>query len=203
MKTIIIIDDDIHLARLMQGKINAIEELKCMHIYSNPIGFLNKPKPADIFLLDIVMPEMDGLIAIEKILQLYPNSSVIMNTIRDDSETLFTALQLGATGYIDKQSFDMNFQEVFLTVASGGAVMTPKIARLVISYFNHTRFITEQLTEREKDILNGILDGLSYKMIASRHDMAIDTVRMYVKKVYRKLKINSKAELFKMMRGRL
>lgn len=203
MKTIIIIDDDIHLARLMQGKINAIEELKCMHIYTNPIGFLNNPKPADIFLLDIIMPEMDGLIAIEKILQLYPNSSVIMNTIRDDSETLFTALQLGATGYIDKQSFDMNFQEVFLTVASGGAFMTPKIARLVISYFNHTRFITEQLTEREKDILNGILDGLSYKLIASRHDVAIDTVRMYVKKVYRKLKINSKAELFKMMRGRL
>jgi DNA-binding CsgD family transcriptional regulator len=79
--------------------------------------------------------------------------------------------------------------------------MTPKIARQVIAFFNQPKNISEQLTDREKDIVNGILDGLSYKLIADRYSIAIDTVRMNVKKIYRKLKINSKSELFKIMGG--
>ena len=93
----------------------------------------------------------------------------------------------------------MNFKEVFASIENGGAYMTPKIARMVISFFNNPRTVVEKLTSRENDIVKGILDGLSYKMIADRHEIAIDTVRMNVKKVYRKLRINSKSELFKMM----
>ena len=199
MKHIIIIEDDIHLAKLMQENINMIKNLQCASIFTNPIEFLNSPMRADIYLLDIVMPEMNGLDAIEKILKLYPESIIIMNTIKDDSQTIFQALQLGASGYIDKQSFEMNFKEVFASVANGGAYMTPKIARMVINYINRPRSITEKLTTRERDIVNGIVDGLSYKLIADRFEISLDTVRMNVKKVYRKLEINSKSELFKMM----
>jgi len=77
--------------------------------------------------------------------------------------------------------------------------MTPKIARMVITHINQPRSITEKLTKRERDIVDGIVDGLSYKLIADRFDISLDTVRMNVKKVYRKLRINSKSELFKMM----
>ena len=70
---------------------------------------------------------------------------------------------------------------------------------MVISYINKPKAITEKLTNREKDIVNGIVDGLSYKLIADRYEIALDTVRMNVKSVYRKLRINSKAELFKIM----
>jgi DNA-binding NarL/FixJ family response regulator len=199
MKHIIIIEDDIHLAKLMQENINTIKNLQCASIFTNPIEFLNSPMRADIYLLDIVMPEMNGLDAIEKILKLYPESIIIMNTIKDDSQTIFQSLQLGASGYIDKQSFEMNFKEVFASVANGGAYMTPKIARMVINYTNRPRSITEKLTTRERDIVNGIVDGLSYKLIADRFEISLDTVRMNVKKVYRKLEINSKSELFKMM----
>ena len=203
MKQIIIIEDDIHLAHEMQENINSIENMHCRHVFINPIDFLENPIEADIFLLDIVMPEMSGLEMIERILKLYPKSVIIMNTIQDDSETIFKALQLGASGYIDKQSFETKFTEVFECIGNGGAYMTPKIARRVIEFFNNPRTIMQELTVREKDIVNGILDGLSYKMIASKHDLALDTVRMYVKKVYRKLSINSKSELFKLMRSRL
>ena len=199
MKHIIIIEDDIHLAKLMQENINMIKNLQCASIFTNPIDFLNNPISADIYLLDIVMPEMNGLAAIEKILKLYHESIIIMNTIKDDSQTIFQALQLGASGYIDKQSFEMNFKEVFASVANGGAYMTPKIARMVINYINQPNSITEKLTTRERDIVNGIVDGLSYKLIADRFEISLDTVRMNVKKVYRKLEINSKSELFKMM----
>jgi DNA-binding NarL/FixJ family response regulator len=202
VKNIIIIEDDIHLARLMQESVNEIENMSCKQIFTNPLDFLNNPVEADIYLLDIVMPEMNGIEAIERILKLYPNASIVMNTIKDDSETIFKALQLGASGYIDKQSFEMNFKEVFESIENGGAYMTPKIARQVISFFNQPKNISEQLTEREKDVVNGILDGLSYKLIAGRYSIAIDTVRMNVKRIYRKLEINSKSELFKMMGGR-
>jgi DNA-binding NarL/FixJ family response regulator len=202
VKNIIIIEDDIHLARLMQESVNEIENMSCKQIFTNPLDFLNNPVEADIYLLDIVMPEMNGIEAIERILKLYPNASIVMNTIKDDSETIFKALQLGASGYIDKQSFEMNFKEVFESIENGGAYMTPKIARQVISFFNQPKNISEQLTEREKDVVNGILDGLSYKLIADRYSIAIDTVRMNVKRIYRKLEINSKSELFKMMGGR-
>ena len=202
MKNIIIIEDDIHLARLMQESVNEIENMSCKQIFTNPLDFLNNPVEADIYLLDIVMPEMNGIEAIERILKLYPNASIVMNTIKDDSETIFKALQLGASGYIDKQSFEMNFKEVFESIENGGAYMAPKIARQVISFFNQPKNISEQLTEREKDVVNGILDGLSYKLIADRYSIAINTVRMNVKRIYRKLEINSKSELFKMMGGR-
>ncbi len=201
MKQIIIIEDDIHLARLMQENVNEVESMTCKHLFTNPVEFLQNPIEADIYLLDIVMPEMNGIDAIDRILSLYPNAAIIMNTIKDDSETIFKALQLGASGYIDKQSFEMNFKEVFASIENGGAYMTPKIARQVIAFFNQPKNISEQLTEREKDIVNGILDGLSYKLIADRYSISIDTVRMNVKKIYRKLKINSKSELFKIMGG--
>lgn len=200
MKQIIIIEDDIHLACLMQENINTNKNLNCQHIFTNPVEFLNNPVEADIYLLDIIMPEMDGLTAIQKIHKLYPNAIIIMNSIKDDTESIFKALQLGAIGYIDKQSFEINFKEVFESVANGGAYMTPKIARMLISFINKPRQIIEQLTDREKDIVNGIVDGLSYKLIADRHEIAIDTVRMNVKKVYRKLSINSKSELFSILR---
>ena len=203
MKQIIIIEDDIHLAHEMQDNINTIENMHCRHVFINPFDFLENPIEGDIFLLDIVMTEMNGLEMIEPILKLYPDAVIIMNTIQDDSETIFKALQLGASGYIDKQSFETKFTEVFACIGNGGAYMTPKIARRVIEFFNQTRSIMQELTIREKDIVNGILDGLSYKMIANKHDLAIDTVRMYIKKVYRKLNINSKSELFNLMRNRL
>jgi len=199
MKQIVIIEDDIHLAHLMQDNINAIEHMHCTHVFINPVLFLENPIEADIYLLDIVMPEMNGLEAIERILKLYPDAIIVMNTIKDDSATIFKALQLGALGYVDKQSFEMNFKEVFTCIAAGGAYMTPKIARQVIGFFNQPRKITETLTDREKDIVNGIIDGLSYKLIADRHGIAIDTVRMFIKKVYRKLSVNSKSELFKLL----
>ena len=190
MKDIIIFEDDIHLANLLKSRINTIDNIKCEYIFSNPLDFFKNPIEADIYLLDIIMPEMNGLAAIEKILKLFPDSIIIMNTIKDDTDTIFKAMQLGALGYIDKQSFEIKFEEVFACVTNGGAYMTPKIARKVIQYINQSNKLTILLTDREKDIVNGIIDGLSYKLIAHRHDIAIDTVRMNVKKVYRKLKIN-------------
>ncbi len=199
MKQVIIFEDDIHLANLIKDVINEVDQINCLYIYTNTKDFFAKPIEADIYLLDIVMPGINGLDSIDKILKIYPNSKIIMNSILDDSDTIFKALQNGAVGYIDKESFEMNFKEVIECVINGGAYMTPKIARKVIDFFNQKKLIAEKLTKRENDILDGLLEGLSYKLIADKYSIGINTVRMNISKIYRKLNINSKAELFKLV----
>jgi DNA-binding NarL/FixJ family response regulator len=194
---IIIIDDDYAIAEYMQEKINELKNYSCELICTNPLLFIKDPIEADIYLLDIVMGNINGISLIDKILNIYPNSKIIMNTIKDDPDTIFQALRIGALGYIDKQSFELDLLTVFESVMNNGAYMTPKIARKVIDFYNKPKNDLSHLSNRERDIVNGILDGLSYKLIAYRYDISLDNVRMNVKRVYRKLNINSKTELFK------
>jgi DNA-binding NarL/FixJ family response regulator len=196
MKKVIIIEDDFVVGGLIKDNINKLEGYFCENVFLNPVLYLNANVQCDILLLDVVMPEMNGLEAIDLILKKYPQVSIIMNTIKDDDETIITALKKGAIGYIDKQSFDMKIQEVLNTISNGGGYMTPAIASKVIANFNKSRKYNESLSSREKEIAESILDGLSYKMIALRYNIAIDTVRMHIKSIYKKLQINSKGELF-------
>lgn len=194
--TVVILEDDKVLAEQLKSRVNSIRNFNCHDCFSDPVDFLSKKVEADIILLDIIMPRMNGLDAIEPILARYPEAAIVMNTIRDDSATIFEALKKGAVGYIDKQSFDVNFEEVLRIVAEGGAYITPKIARIVVESFKKPKYNFEQLTQREMDVANGILEGLSYKLIAAKYNISLDTVRMNIRNIYRKLKINSKGQLF-------
>lgn len=196
MKKVIIIEDDFVVGGLIKDNINKLEGYFCENVFLNPVLYLNANVQCDILLLDVVMPEMNGLEAIDLVLKKHPHVSIIMNTIKDDDETIIAALKKGAIGYIDKQSFDMKIQEVLNTISNGGGYMTPVIASKVIANFNKSRKYNESLSSREKEIAESILDGLSYKMIALRYNIAIDTVRMHIKSIYKKLQINSKGELF-------
>ncbi len=200
MKNVIILEDDFHMAQLMKEKINELPDYQCNSIYANPVDFFENPNAATIFLLDIVMPKMTGLEAIKKILNLYPESNIIINSIKEDSDTIFNAIQLGAIGYIDKQNFHMDYKEVFTAIEDDGAYMTPKIARKVMAYFQMKENKLEKLTKREIEITHSILDGLSYKLVADRHNISIDSVRSHIKNIYKKLNINSKSELFNILK---
>jgi DNA-binding NarL/FixJ family response regulator len=199
MKRVVIIEDDHSLAELLQMNVNSIPYHMCSSIFENPLDFLTENVFCDIILLDLITPKLGGLEAIDKILKKLPNVLIIINSIKDDADTIFKALQLGAIGYIDKQSFDLNFKEVFNSIADDGAYMTPKIARKVINYFNSGHKVKVSLTKRETEIVAGILDGLPYKLIADKYEISINTVRMNIKNIYKKLNINSKSELFHMM----
>lgn len=196
MKKVIIIEDNMIIAELVQKQINNQGEYLCEKYYLNPVEFLKSDDTCDIILLDIMMPEMTGLDAIDKILAKLPNVSIIINSIKDDSETIFKALQNGAVGYIDKQTFDNSFIDVFKSVENNGAYMTPKIARKVMDFFSGKSKAMSTLSEREIEIANAILDGLSYKMIADKFFISLDTVRSHIKNIYKKLSINSKSQLF-------
>lgn len=199
---VVIVEDDLVLGEILKNRVNDTAGFHCENVFENPLLFLGTEDiQVDMVLLDVVMPEMNGLEAIEPILSRYPEVSIIMNTIKDDTDTIFSALKLGALGYVDKQTFGVCFEDVLQTVAAGGAYMTPKIARKVFDSFHQTKKGKfENLTNREQDVTNAILEGLSYKLIAAKYGISLDTVRMNIKNIYRKLRINSKAELFHLAR---
>jgi DNA-binding NarL/FixJ family response regulator len=195
-----IIEDDFAIAQIMELKFKQIKEVKAVRVYNNPNLFFRDNFVPDFLFLDISLPEMNGLVALPIILKYHPDTNVVMHTIQEDPDVIFNALQLGAVGYIDKQSKVDSFKDVLKVIKQGGAYMTPSIALKIITYFRVEKKVIEKLTNREMEIAQGILDGLSYKLIADRHEISIDTVRMHIKNIYKKLNINSKGELFNLLK---
>jgi DNA-binding NarL/FixJ family response regulator len=196
MKTVIIIEDNTIVAEILRRQINSSDDYLCEIYFTNPLDFLRSNENPDIVILDIMMPEMNGVDAIDIILKKYPQVSIIMNSEIDDSDTIYHIMQKGAVGFIDKQSFNDDIFKVLKSIENGGAYMTPKVAKKVMEFFSSPKKVLEPLSEREHEIANTILDGLSYKMIAEKMFISLDTVRSHIKNIYKKLNINSKTELF-------
>lgn len=200
MKQVTIIEDNLITAEILRKQINSSEEYHCKNYYTNPLEFLRSNEQPDIVILDIMMPEMNGVDAIEQILKKQPDVSIIMNSEIDDSDTIYHIMQKGAVGFIDKHSFNVDIFKVLKSIENGGAYMTPRVARKVMEFFSGQKKVMEPLSDREHEIANTLLDGLSYKMIAEKMFISLDTVRSHVKNIYRKLKINSKIELHNILK---
>lgn len=152
------------------------------------------PMP-DIVLSDINLPGMSGIDGIKEIKRKFPDIDIIMLTVLNNSEKIFKSICAGATGYAMKDTELPELKRAILEVNSGGSFMSPSIARKVLEYFAPPQNKSEPLTPKERQITQGLIDGLSYKMIADRISISHDTVRFHVKKIYRKLQINTKIEL--------
>ena len=133
-----------------------------------------------------------------------PNSDVVMLTVHDDAERIFKCLQGGASGYLLKNSPLEEIKHYLSILSIGGSPMSPRIARKVIEYFQPKKKLEKPLSEREYDIVLALVEGLSYKMIADKYDISLDTVRQHIRNVYRKLNVNSKGEVItKKLRGEI
>jgi DNA-binding NarL/FixJ family response regulator len=151
-----------------------------------------------IVLLDIQLPGMSGIEGIPHIKKLLPKASIIMLTTFDESEKIFAALCAGACSYLAKRVSLLSIRDAIITVSRGGSYMSPGIARKVVEYFTpKPRNIESPLTPRQHDIAQCLVDGLSYKMVADRLGISIDTVRTHIKNIYQTLEINSKGELIR------
>ncbi|MCB0636837.1 MAG: response regulator transcription factor [Lewinella sp.] len=151
-------------------------------------------------LLDISLPGMSGLQGIRRLKELRPDLDIIMLTNNDDPDNIFKALCAGAVSYISKKKANPGIlREAVQMVASGGAYMSPGIARKVIQHFAPPgrRSKDDALTPRQQQIVQLLTDGLSYKMIADQLLISVETVRDHIKKIYRTLQVNSKAEVIR------
>lgn len=153
----------------------------------------------DVILMDIDMPGRSGIEAVQEIKSLYPEIEIIMNTVFDDDDRIFSALQAGATGYLLKRNSLATLLDSIREVKAGGAPMSPTIARRVLSLPFIQKTATESedsaiLSPREKEILLLLSKGYSYKMIANELFLSLDTIRSHIKKIYQKLHVHSVTE---------
>lgn len=169
----------------------------------------------EVVLMDIDMPGMNGIEATAIVKEASPGTQVVMLTVSEEEDRIFQALRNGATGYLLKKSGPDELVESVRLVHKGGSPMSPAIARKVLQFFhlnnntvlnaaaattsNKTMEIDDDglstgLTPREQEILEALVDGLSYKMIAAKHFISTDTVKNHIQGIYRKLHVNSKGE---------
>lgn len=197
-KELVIIEDDISILDSLKSFIEAKTDFKIIGIHQSVESFMASPiqDSAVIILLDIGLPGMSGLEGIPSIHKAYPRSSIVMLTTYEESEMIFEALSLGACSYISKKTSLPKIIEGIQIIANGGAYMSPSIARKVISYFNNQPKKSKyELTERQKEIVNFLVEGKKYREIASLCNISLNTVRTHIKNIYELLQVNNKATL--------
>ena len=153
--------------------------------------------PADVILMDIDMPGLNGIEATSLIKSHFPKINVLILTSYDDSAKVFDALQSGATGYLLKKTPPAKIMEAITEVSQGGAPMNSTIARKVLEFFSEKKNVSENrydLSQREKDVLSCLTKGFSYKMIGDRCFISMGTVCTHIANIYKKLHVNSKSE---------
>jgi len=148
----------------------------------------------DVVLMDIVLPGMSGIECVKAIKEKAPDIDIIMLTVRSDDDSVFQSLQAGACGYLTKNTPPSRLLEAIKEVQNGGAPMSSNVARMVVGSFNAFRNPSHNLTSREREVLDQLCKGKSYKMIADTLSVSQDTVRYHIKNIYKKLQVNSKSE---------
>lgn len=165
---------------------------------SNVAEDIKRNKP-DVVLMDIQMPNVDGIQGVKLIHKNFPEIKIIMQTVFEDDDKVFESLRSGASGYILKKTSPEKIVEAIKDVYEGGSPITPSIASKVLAFFSQAQAPKESggdfnLSVREKEILSLLVDGLSYKMIAEKCFISIYTVNAHIRKIYEKMHVHSATE---------
>jgi DNA-binding NarL/FixJ family response regulator len=209
MIKLLIYEDNPQLREGLTMLIDGSEGFSVLAAFNNCSAVAEQVKTykPDVVLMDIDMPGVNGLEGLKIIRKSDDQIKVIMLTVFDDDQNIFEALQCGANGYILKKTPPVKLLEYIQEASSGGAPMTSSVAAKVLKMFSQLKTDSDNefnLTSREKEVLQWLVNGYSYKMIASDMFISVDTVRSHIKKIYEKLHVNSKSEaVAKAFRNRL
>ncbi len=212
MITVGIVEDDRDIRLGIQKYLSHQKDFLCEIAAESVEEFLvkaNQSEFPDVILSDIGLPGMSGIDGMRLIKEQHPDVDIVMLTVYNDWQKIFDSLRAGASGYLLKNTPLSDIKKAIETVRAGGSVMSPEIARKVMEHFSRSSTIAQKtpesiLTPKEKEIVIGLVDGLSYKMLADRMNISIDTIRFHIKNIYKKLHVNSKAEVItKSLRGEI
>ena len=176
------------------------EEFELGFIYESANRFLDsfiisEPGQIHILLLDIGLPGISGLDAIPLILEKTPDINIVMLTTYEEEDVILKALCAGACSYISKKASLEDIVDALRIVANGGSYMSPSIAREIVNHLMGGRVSKATiLTDRQKAILEKLVDGKSYQNISAELFISVETVRSHIKKMYKVLHVNNKTE---------
>ena len=201
---IAIAEDNSFLAKVVIEKLSFFNDLKFKFRGENGAELIRKLEcdhNVDVILMDIQMPEMDGIATTEIVKKKYPHIKIIMITVFDDDENIFNAIKAGANGYLLKEVDAENLHKCILEVINGGAPMTPSIALKTLNLLrnpilaeNNEAINEIKLSNREIGILEHLSIGLNYNEIANNLIISPSTVRKHIENIYKKLQVHNKVE---------
>jgi DNA-binding NarL/FixJ family response regulator len=196
---VIYYEDNTNLREGISFLIQSTPQLELLATFSNAdtVKTDTEELKPDVILMDIDMPGTNGIDAAAIVKAVSPQTQVIMLTVFDNEEKIFNAIRNGASGYLLKHTPPSEIIESIFDVNKGGSPMTANVARKVLQYFQSQPKASKtdyNLSERELQIVKGLVSGYSYKAIAAELFISIDTVRSHIRRIYEKLHVNSKTE---------
>ena len=196
---VVIIEDNELLRDSLKEAINKSSNINCNNAFGSgeaALDFIEKEELVpDIILLDIGLPGKSGIELIPELKKLSPSSKIIIITVHDDDENVFNAICAGASGYLLKDLSSEKIVASISEVMNGGAPMNSHIAKKVLNMFRDQNIRSDgyDLSEREKEILSHLVDGLSKKQIAEKIYLSHHTVDSHLRNIYAKLEVHSRS----------
>ncbi|MCP9751775.1 response regulator transcription factor [Ferruginibacter sp. HRS2-29] len=197
---VIIFEDNFLVQQSLCEVLQSDEQIKVCGTYENAKGIdrIYAEHSPDLVIMDIDMPEVNGLAGLSLLKQKNPDARVLMFTVFEENDKVLNAICLGANGYILKSSSGDKIIESVKDVINGGSPLTPAIASKILKHFPKNNVSSKDellmLTSKEKEVLELLVKGYSYKKIAVELFKSVETIRTQIKTIYRKLNVKSNAE---------
>jgi len=197
--TVSIVEDNEKLRGTLARVLSRADGFKCVSQYGSAEDAL-KELPGvtpEVVLMDINLPGMNGVECVRQLKQILPKTQVMMLTVYEDTENIFNALAAGASGYMLKRTPTKELLDAIKEVQRGGSPMTMHIARKVVQSFQRSAesvSATENLSEREQQVLDLLSQGLMYKEISDKLGISYETVHTYIRRIYEKLQVRTRTE---------
>jgi DNA-binding NarL/FixJ family response regulator len=191
-----VVEDDELFRNTIANLLNQAQGMRCDHAFSSceeVLKLLEKEYAPEVVLMDIGLPGIDGIEGVKRIKAISPATDILMLTIHEEDEKVFRAICSGANGYLLKSSTSEEIIHAIKEVLGGGAPMNAQIARKVLGMFSALAAPKGDygLTEREKEILQLMTDGLTKKVIADKLFVSYFTIDTHLKNIYAKLHVHS------------
>ncbi len=199
MTEVVIVEDQQEIRDGLAMLIGSMEGYRCTRTFASMEQALKamEDKPADLALIDIGLPGMDGIEGTRRLKARHPEMQILILSIYGDDDRIFRAVCAGASGYLLKSTSPVRILEAIREAASGGAPMSPEIARRVVELFRRHHpppGADHHLSPQEMHLLRLLGDGHHYKTAAAEMNLSLHTVVTYIKQIYRKLHVHSKSE---------
>lgn len=181
-------------------KSNKFNCILAVNSFEKFMSFFRPSHDYQIILVDIGLPGISGIEGLTFLRKKIPEAELVMFTSFKDNDKIFKALRAGASGYLLKSLPDEELTERLEAIINGNAAISPPIARRLIEYFNPPKQISSSseqltLTEKESQVIKLLVEGFPYKKIAEELNISLNGVRYYIKNIYKKLHVHSKAEI--------